>query len=80
MVNTVKIKVISKTESVTPCIFPFIDTTVGEVYDAQVLSIGDLDPDGDAAEFVSLSFMDDLGDWVLARCDFHEGRSYVVIE
>lgn len=80
MANTVKIKVISTTETCMPFIYPFIDTTVGKVYDAQVLSVGEFDPDGDAARFVSLSFMDDAGDWALPRCDFHEGRSYVVVE
>lgn len=79
MAINVKIKVISKTESCMPFTYPFIDTTVDKVYNAQVLAVGEIDPDGDAAEFVSLSFMDDAGDWALPRCDFHEGRSYVIV-
>lgn len=74
-----KVQVLATHHSVLPFSRPFMDTTVGKVYGAKLLGIGEYDDDGDSTDREVITFRDDAGYVVQASIE-HEGISYVVVE
>lgn len=78
MAINVKIKVLRNDH--TGALFPvFRDTTVGNVYSAQLLAAHEADEEGDICGAVAVSFRDDAGDLVLAAVSANVGISFEIV-